>query len=1022
MVTPEDTQFFTDWDLVSGAANYNLYLATAPGVTPTNYLSLPGGQKFSGVSPPYYISGLTNGVRYYVIATAMNKDGESLPSAEVSEVFGPNAELSGSIYMDLNTGGATNPVFIAGMQVQLINATNGIATPAVMTDGDGTFTIPPQPPGPYILCYSFGNSCGTICTTQFNLAGSEPVSLPPLVYTSSCSMVYGVVYLDGSSTFQITDPFFGLDTTVQVKLINGSQTNTAQVNQSGEFVFAGVPPGSYVISADCDGSHIQQSVILPTANPIFLILNDRAPVVQNAYALDPNTGQQIFRAQPGATVQLVVEAFDPDGDPITYDWFAGSGDSTFHSTNSPSVLWQLPNGSGIQTMYFIVRDYKGGYETGKIEISTDPTVLFTGTVLENGAPPVNGALVTINQQTILCDSSGYFSLQLTNPVPPYVMAIQSQGCEPYSKVFWNAAVGGVYSLYQSYEVTVVMSGNATVTNGSIVISFPSGSVVDQFGQPYGGSVTVTFSAIDPADPAGRLPGNLNQISGFPNSVLMPYAGASVALRDQFGNPLFINPNNRPQISVPLGTFRPLSDAPIQIWLYNPTNGFYFSTPVFVAGSSNTNSMSWQVPQTGVCVAAVTANAGACITLEVSNTISLPVDVTISSPAVQVRTITEPFTTFPNLPTNQLVTFQIFQANEATLTNGCVISNSVTTGGVSSNCANVTLAFPGAPKPGEMLSYTFGPGDADYGNAYYKKIDPQGSKLTFENWLTANGYNSSSGANAFNSDAEAIYFNNGDLGFGRWMGMKTNVNGDIAYFVSNYKTPDDAITARNTGKPKQGLLATVCMEYSADPTVLNSASPNPKIPTTNTNRYTKFYIFNNQNQRISGIDLDHKGDKFVPHLCIICHGGEKPAGDPNVKARFLPFDLESFKYSANQNFNLAAQSTAFKALNAATLRTVPTPAVTDLVQGWYGGPGLPGNYNMDYIPSGWNDTPAHQYLYANVVKISCRSCHVTRTGEKAFLSFTNFNEASPFFGSVICGGEMPNALRTFNIFGAANAAR
>src|SRR5271168_82310 len=133
----------------------------------------------------------------------------------------------------------------------------------------------------------------------------------------------------------------------------------------------------------------------------------------------------------------------------------------------------------------------------------------------------------------------------------------------------------------------------------------------------------------------------------------------------------------------------------------------------------------------------------------------------------------------------------------------------------------------------MLSFKVGPGSDSYATAYYGAIDRASSKLTFDAWKTANGFTTGTNVGA---DAEAIYFNNGDLGFGRWMGMKAKPNGDIAYFVSNYGSPDAAIASR-AGSQTNGLLATVCMEYSADPANTNSNA-----------RFTKFYVFDEQNKR------------------------------------------------------------------------------------------------------------------------------------------------------------------------------
>ncbi len=72
------------WDSVSGASSYDLYRATAAGVTKANYASLPGGTKRENVASPLVQTSLTNGTAYHFVVTALNSGGESAESSEVS--------------------------------------------------------------------------------------------------------------------------------------------------------------------------------------------------------------------------------------------------------------------------------------------------------------------------------------------------------------------------------------------------------------------------------------------------------------------------------------------------------------------------------------------------------------------------------------------------------------------------------------------------------------------------------------------------------------------------------------------------------------------------------------------------------------------------------------------------------------------------------------------------------------------------------------------------------------------------
>ncbi|MBI3802599.1 MAG: hypothetical protein HY282_02420 [Nitrospirae bacterium] len=281
-------------------------------------------------------------------------------------------------------------------------------------------------------------------------------------------------------------------------------------------------------------------------------------------------------------------------------------------------------------------------------------------------------------------------------------------------------------------------------------------------------------------------------------------------------------------------------------------------------------------------------------------------------------------------------------------------------------------------------------DAD---AYYQAIDPTGSKKTLKLWKSVNGFNPNDDTL---DDAKAVYFNGGDLGFGRSMHMKKKPNGDIAYYVSNYPTVEDARRGTN-------LIATVAMDHS----------PGPQ----GGSRFTKFYVYNNVGDGaiVSSADLDGNGQKFVPKLCIICHSGAAGStGAGDVGARFLPFDLASFQYSSVGGFGRSDQEAEFKKLNAGILDTSKSAATEGLIQAWYGGASLPQPAQIsDAVPAGWS---GHDDLYLRVVKTSCRGCHITRNSPVDFASFTSFDAKSGSAETFACSTRnMPHAKVTYQRF-------
>ena len=338
------------------------------------------------------------------------------------------------------------------------------------------------------------------------------------------------------------------------------------------------------------------------------------------------------------------------------------------------------------------------------------------------------------------------------------------------------------------------------------------------------------------------------------------------------------------------------------------------------------------------------------------------------------------------------------------------------GGSASATVSIAVTLPGLQDSNRYLQFPnqssplFAENEAS-ATAYYAAIDPGNQRATLEAWRNVNGFN-------IGADALATYINNNDLGFARRMFIRTDpTTGLISSYVENYANLDDALNEVN-------VIATVAMEYTVAP------GQDPLDPEAK--RYTTFYVFDGNDDRALGADLDGRGFKFAPGLCNTCHGGRPKAlvngaypDAGETGAGFIPWDLDTYLFTDNTaTVSRAAQENQFKVLNQTVLNTNPKTAAREAIEGWYGGPGLPSNtFNGGFIPAGWLPpaAPANAtQLYLQVAAPYCRACHVMLGSEQQndidFASYDKFISYTPAIERLVFDeGIMPMALRTYDRF-------
>lgn len=271
-------------------------------------------------------------------------------------------------------------------------------------------------------------------------------------------------------------------------------------------------------------------------------------------------------------------------------------------------------------------------------------------------------------------------------------------------------------------------------------------------------------------------------------------------------------------------------------------------------------------------------------------------------------------------------------------------------------------------------------------AYYTTIDPTGAKDTLTKWKTANHMNVGPGP-----FVNARYYNEQDLRFGRDMNCRRHLfTGKVACYVANYGDPsatpgpaagDDPTPslAATLARDPAGLVATVAMEFR---------------PGASTDSVT-FYAFNAAGDRVEQAILDSQGPKSMPGLCLACHGGVYDSGTNSVTgAKFLPFDLDNFKYSTTAPYTKADQQDEFRALNSIVLATRPSDAIEELIEGWYDdGTGVADlssagpDQDSGFVPAGW---AGQKVLYTEVIKPYCRTCHMSFYDSAAGVGLTHLD--------------------------------
>jgi hypothetical protein len=363
-------------------------------------------------------------------------------------------------------------------------------------------------------------------------------------------------------------------------------------------------------------------------------------------------------------------------------------------------------------------------------------------------------------------------------------------------------------------------------------------------------------------------------------------------------------------------------------------------------------------------------------------------------------------------------------------------------GLSFQASNISEFEPSGVTPNPIIVTNIEQGARDY----YHQADPRDLRDSFTRFKQKNRFGQPLAATEVEQDAQ--YANSGDLGFGRDMHCRRNVSSDglfdYACYVTNFGQQEflpDQQDANDTSDPTKAD-ATVAMEFSR----VENAQGDPNEFLDN-ERAVKFYVYDtsqpDSTTRILKADLDGHGDRPVPQLCMVCHGGtlasvaanpSDPTSGPKAGAftdrtdimsmhsNFLPFDLHLFTFPVTKS--KLSQQAAFKTLNVEIVKGVSAATTTgaEIVEvidtAFYKGGSA--TQREDEVIAGWDPTNVASnphVFYQNVFARTCRTCHIAHPfAVTAFKTSGDFEARISSVQDKVCIRKiMPHAQRTNDIF-------
>lgn len=684
---------------------------------------------------------------------------------------------------------------------------------------------------------------------------------------------------------------------------------------------------------------------------------------------------------------LSVEASDPDGDTLQYQWRVTAG--SIENRNSSQTVWTMPDGPGLHFAYVTISDGKGGYVEQQYAVSSDAL----GTSAPSRAPVVRTASFTGSD-----GGAGRLTIRITDP--------------NYIFIGVNGVPSAVRYVYLPDVRIEIHKGTATV-NGVVVDpatifagTTDLGGEVDlpqlpqlQAGESYRVYCATALGA-QPVDCGGITPSATAALDSF----LTPTVSASQNLR-VYGHIGFADGG---VCGVQDEFFDIQSSATVQLLQDDGTA----LTPAVRVNRYGDYALD----------AAVLVNANPKLRVQCES-FTDTIDVRASTDQASFVS-TAPRERSYTIPNSRPTLRKMVANGPDGNVRGQMI---VTEPGVSSNGLPGEFQFLTRLGKDTRLSacmYYRSFGAAGGCDAQGNLIDP----ISFDDWKRQHKLEPYSGTN---QETAATYVNKMDLNLVRRMVATQSSADDIAFYVCNSPGPEGISQAEvdnviAVGLADQKRVACVAMEWSVTPGANGGKA------------FTKFLTFAPDGSLLPSINLDGRGQKYMPGACVACHGGAQYRGrfpetgtpSPYLASGFLPFDTGNYLFSGDAALTESAQGASFYGLNQLVRATEPVSAsktaTQSLIDGWYSSAStaldksyVPDAWGVGFVPTGVPQVDAiaadkRANFYRAVIGASCRTCHVSLgpnfDWDKTVLTPAR---ASPH----VCGGtkdvainaSMPNAL-------------